>query len=73
MKGVLPWLNCWTCCADKRDFYSALAALVGPVQNIIFLAIYYFDPFVPIAQQPVQAAVLGRLSLSVCVSGETKP
>ena len=67
MKRVLPWLIRWACRAGTRDFCSALAAQVGPVQNIIFLAIYYFDPFVPIAQQPVQAAVLGRLSLSVCV------
>ncbi len=36
MKGVLPWLVRWACRADSRDFYSALAALVGPVQNIFF-------------------------------------
>jgi hypothetical protein len=34
MQGVLPWLVRWACRAGTRDFYSALAALVGPVQNI---------------------------------------
>jgi hypothetical protein len=36
IKGVLPWLVCWACRAGTRDFCSALAALVGPVQNIFF-------------------------------------
>ncbi len=37
-----------------------LHALVGPVQNIIFLTVNYFNSFVPIAQQAGhwQAAVL---------------
>ncbi len=34
MKGVLPWLEHCACLVSKRDFCSALAALVGPVQNI---------------------------------------
>jgi hypothetical protein len=34
MKGVFPWLVPWTRRADTRDFYPALAALVGPGQNI---------------------------------------
>jgi hypothetical protein len=37
------------------NFCSALAALVGPVQNILFLAIHYFNSFFPIAQQAGQA------------------
>ena len=48
-------------------FCSALAALVGPEQNIFFLIVHYFNSFVFIAQQAVQAAVLGRLSLSMCL------
>ncbi len=48
-----------------RDFCSALAALVGPVQNIYFLNVHFFSSFVPIAQQAGQAAVLGRLSLRI--------
>jgi hypothetical protein len=39
MKGVLCWLVRRVCRADKRDFCSALAALVGPVQNTFFLTI----------------------------------
>jgi hypothetical protein len=38
--------------------------LLGPVQNIFFLTVYYFNSFVPIAQQAVQAVVQGRLSLN---------
>ncbi len=33
IKGVLLWLIRRACRAYTRDFYSALAALVGPVQN----------------------------------------
>ncbi len=45
------------------DFCSALAALVGPEQNIIFLTAHFFTLLVPIAQQSGQAVALGRLSL----------
>jgi hypothetical protein len=65
MKGGLPWLVCWARHAGTRDFCSALAALVGPVQNICFLTIHCFNSFAHIAQQAGQAAVLGRLSLSM--------
>jgi hypothetical protein len=68
MKGVLSWLVCWACGGGTRDFCSALAALIGPVLNIFFLAVCYFDALFPIAQQAGEAAVLGSLSL-VCVSG----
>jgi hypothetical protein len=69
MRGVLPWLVRWACFAGTRDLCSALAALIGLVQNIFFLTVHFFNFFVPIAQQASQAAVLGRLSLIVCVSG----
>jgi hypothetical protein len=39
IKGVLP---CWSCGAGTRDFYPAVAALLGPVQSIFFLALHYF-------------------------------
>jgi hypothetical protein len=65
MKGVLSWLVGWASRAGTRYFCSAFAALVGPVQNIFFLTVHYSIPFSPIAQQAGQAAVLGRLSLSV--------
>ncbi len=34
-----------------REFRYALAALVGPVQNIFFLSVHCFNYFVPIAKQ----------------------
>ncbi len=54
--------------AGTGDFCSALAALVGPVQNVCFLTIHYFNAFVPLPSK------LGRkpywvACLLVCVSG----
>jgi hypothetical protein len=49
MKGVLSWLVCWACCAGPRDFWSALAAEVGQVQNIFFLTVHNFNFFVPVS------------------------
>ncbi len=43
-----------------KRFFSALAALVGYVQNS-------YPSSYPIAKQAGQAAVLGRLTLSVCL------
>ena len=63
MRGVLPWLVRWTRRAGTIDFCLALAALDSTVQNIIFLTIHFFTLLVPIAQQPGQAGMLGRLSL----------
>ncbi len=63
MKVVLPWLVCWARRAGTIDSCPALAVLVSPVQNIIFLTAHFFTLLVPIAQQPAQAVVLGRLSL----------
>jgi hypothetical protein len=63
---VLSWLVRWPCRAGTRDFCSALVALVGPV-NFFFLAVHLSNSFVPVAQQNGQAAVLGRLSLSMCL------
>ncbi len=54
-----------------QGVFSALVALVGPVQNIIFLTVHYFNSFVPIDQQAGQTVLLGRLSLSICLW--TKP
>ncbi len=48
----------------KRFLLCCLDALVDPGQNLFFLALC---TFVPIAQQGGQAAVLGRLSLSLCL------
>jgi hypothetical protein len=48
--GLLPWLVRWACRAGT-NLCSALAALVGRVENIFFLTVHYFNCFVPIAQQ----------------------
>jgi hypothetical protein len=50
-----------------QEICSALAALLGPVQNIFFLTLHYFDFYVLIAQQAGQATMLGRLPLSMCL------
>ncbi len=57
----------WALRAITRDFYPALIAPVGPVQNIFFLIIHNFTSFVPIAQQAGQEVVLHRLSLNMCL------
>jgi hypothetical protein len=67
MKGVLSWMVHWDCRVCTKDFCSVFVALVGPVKNTFFLTVHYFNYFVPIAQQAGQAAVLGRLFLSVCL------
>jgi|688.fasta_scaffold329747_1 hypothetical protein len=64
MQGLLPWLVRWACRAGTRDFCPSKTALVGPVQNIFFLAVHYFNPFGPIGQQAGQAAVLGHRPVS---------
>jgi hypothetical protein len=44
-----------------------------PEQDIfVLLTVHYFISFVPIAQQAGQAAVLARLSLSVCLGKKRK-
>jgi hypothetical protein len=60
---------CWfvVLVVPVQDFCPAFAAVVGPVQNIFVPTVNYFISFVPIAQQAGQAAVLGRLSLSMCL------
>jgi hypothetical protein len=45
----------WARRAGTRDFCSAFTALVGPVENIFFLAVHYFNYFVHIAQQAGRA------------------
>jgi hypothetical protein len=67
MKEVLSWFVRRACRAGTRDFWSALAALVGKVQKPFFHIALYFNAFVLIAQQAGQAAVLGRLSLTMCL------
>ncbi len=66
--------NClfrWACHASIKDIYLAFAALVSPVQNTFFLTAHYFNLFIPIAQQPGQAVMPGRLSLNMCLWSQT--
>jgi hypothetical protein len=67
MNGILPCLVRWACRAGTRDFYPALAALDSPVQKYFFLTLHYCNLCVPIAQQPGQAVLHGRLSLNLCL------
>ncbi len=48
-------------------FCPAWAAVISPVQNIIFISPHFFTMLVPFAQQPGQAGVLGRLSLCLWI------
>jgi hypothetical protein len=68
MKGILPWLVLWACCASTRDFCPALDAPVSPVQNICFppRTLFHFL-FFPSAQQAGQTVVPDRLSLNMCL------
>jgi hypothetical protein len=47
MKGIRPWMVCWACRAGKRDFCTALAAGVGPVQKDFFPLHTLFQLFCP--------------------------
>ncbi len=71
MRGNLSWLVRWACCADPRDFSSALAALVDPVQNTVLISSPYTIS-IPFSLSPSklgtrQAALLGRLSFNMCL------
>jgi hypothetical protein len=62
--GVLPnWFIGIVVPVQYIAVRLALAALVSPVKNIIFVTVHFFTFLVPIAQQPGQPGVLGRLSL----------
>ncbi len=68
MKGVLSWLVRWACRAGTRDFCSALAALVGPVQNIFSPPYTISIPLSPYASP----GKLGRQPCWVaCLLGES--
>ncbi len=51
----------------QEIFVLPLHALDSLVQYTFFLTEHFFNSFVLIAQQARQAAVLGHLSLSVCL------
>jgi hypothetical protein len=58
MKGVLSWLVRLAFRAGTRDFCSALAALVGPVQNILFLTVHYFNNIIKKNRKQLPAKIL---------------
>ncbi len=60
-KGVLPWLVCWARHASTIELCLALAPLVSPVKNIIFITSHFLTLLVS-----GLAVVLGRLSLRLC-------
>ncbi len=63
MKGVLPWLAPWASHAGTRDFLTALAALLGPAQNI-------FSPTLcPLRPASSAGCRAGSPVLLICVSG----
>jgi hypothetical protein len=68
MAGALSWLVRWACRAGTRDFCSALAALVGLVQKICFLAVHNFNAFVP-SPSKMDRQPCWVTCLLVCVSG----
>ncbi len=55
-------LSCW-----YMRFLVCLGCSSRPSTKYFFLTIHNLTSFVPIAQQAGQAAVLGRLSLSMCL------
>ncbi len=60
MRDVLPWLDSWARRVGTIDFCPALAALVSPVQNIIFLTAHFFMHFIcPHHPQPGQGSRAG--------------
>jgi hypothetical protein len=63
MKEVLSWLVRWAC---RAGTYKVFLFCVGGSSSRPSTK-YYINSFVPFPQQAGQAAVLGRLSLSVCL------
>ncbi len=54
-------------CRYKRFLFYLSCSSRLSTKYFFFLTVHYLNSFVPIAQQAGQAAVLGRLSLSVCL------
>jgi hypothetical protein len=75
MKGVFSWWARWACRVGTRDFLSALAAQVGPVQNIIFPHCTAYTISIPLSPSPSkpgrQLCWVARL-LVYCVSGRDR-
>jgi hypothetical protein len=63
---IRTWLVRWPRHAGTIDFCPALAALVSPVQNIIFLTAHFFTLLVPIAQAVVHLHLYRVPFLCLC-------
>jgi hypothetical protein len=59
MKRVLLWVVRWAIQAGTRDFYPAMPALVGPVQNI------FSTPYTISIDLSSSPSTLGRQSCRV--------
>jgi hypothetical protein len=67
MKEVLPWLVQWLVVL-VQEFFFCLGCSSRPSTNyFFFLTVHDCNSFVPIDQQVRQTALLGRLSLSICL------
>ncbi len=67
MKGVLPWLVRWAHRAGTLNFCHALAALMGPVQNIFFPRRTLFQ-FICLHRPPSWAGSHAGSPVFLCVS-----
>ncbi len=56
----------WACRAGTRDFCSALAAPVGPVQNIFVVTVHYFKSPSPIKLGRQPCCVASSYSVCLC-------
>ncbi len=67
MQGVLPRLVRWARRAVTRDFCPALAALISPGQNIIFLTAHFFHFISPHHSATLPGSRAGSpVSVSLC-------
>ncbi len=66
-KGSFPGWFVGLVVPVQEIFVQCLSCSSRPSTKYFFLAEHYFNAFTPSAQQAGQPAVLGRLSLSVCL------
>ncbi len=68
IKGVLPWFSFVGLVVPVQETFVLPWLLWSDQYNKFFPpTVHYFNLCVPIAQQPGQAVVQGRLSLNVCL------
>jgi hypothetical protein len=70
MKGVLLWLGFVGLDVPVKEIFVqpfGCSSRPNSKYNIFFLTKHYFNAFDPVAQQAGQTAVLGCMSLSMCL------